>query len=250
MHSRLAFISDVHFGGQEDLRAWNFTLKILPVLNLDEIILGGDIFDHEAVGRFRKNPDKCIRLHEEITNGVGELEKLVTVCPVATISFYRGNHERRLPNYLLDTAKALYGLDVFEPPTLYKLDALGIHYIPETQPFKRGHLWLAHGDEFPTSGVSPAAKALDKLNSNILFGHVHRVSTYSKRQLNKRCIAAWSNSCLCRLDPDYTLNPEWTQGFTLVDFTTSGYFSVTPVTYWYNRKLRRLQTLVEGTLYG
>lgn len=247
--NRMIFISDVHFGGQQDLRAWNFALKIAEDIQPNEVILGGDIFDHEEVGRYRKNPDKVVRLQDELTGGIAELTKLREYLPTAKITFYRGNHERRLPNYLLDIAKALHGLEVFDPRNLYKLDDLGIEYIPETKPFKRGHLWVAHGDEFSTGGTSPASKALDDVNSNILFGHVHRFSVASKTQLNGRMIGGWSNGCLCSLTPDFVLQPDWTQGITIVDFTKTGYFAVTPVRFWYDRKYRALQTVVDGIPY-
>lgn len=250
MLSRLIFISDVHFGVQEDMKAWEFTLSILKTLCADEVILGGDIFDHEALGKYRKKPQAICGLQAEITHGVEQLTLLRKALPCAKFTYYRGNHERRLDTYLLEIAAPLYALKVLDARYLYQLDKWDCDYIPETRPFKRGHLWIAHGDEFATGSTNPAMKALDDLNSNILFGHVHRVSTASKQQLNRRRISAWSNSCLCKLDPSYNLNPNWTQGFTIVDFTKSGYFSVTPVTYWYNPQYKRLQTIVEGVEHG
>lgn len=246
---RLAFISDVHFGkNQEDMKAWNFALSLLEFIGPDEIFLGGDIYDHESVGRYRKKPEAITSLQAEISHGFDELAKLRSACPTAHIYFYRGNHERRLDNFLLDFAQPLVGLQALCPSRLYRLAELDIEIV-ERGPVKKGHLWLAHGDEFSTGSTNPAARALDDLNSNILFGHVHRVSTASKQQLNKRSIVAWSNSCLCRLDPHFVLNPDWTQGFTIVDFTESGYFSVTPVTFWTDPKRKCLATMIGGEYF-
>lgn len=246
---RMAFISDVHFGAEEDLRAWRLACRILPTMCLDEIILGGDIFDHQALSKYRKAPLAVTTLEKELQHGFKELSYLRESCPADSITFYRGNHERRLDAFLYDVAKPLAGLAALDPFRLYRLGDLDIQYISENKPFSRGRLWVAHGDEFPTSTANPAAKALDALNCNILFGHVHKVSVAVKNQLGGSAFAAWSNSCLCKLNAGYVTNPEWTQGFTLVDFSPGGYFQVTPVIFWYNKKLRKLQTSVEGTLY-
>ena len=249
MLSRLAFLSDIHWGSQQDLKAWNFTLKILSEIQPDKVVLGGDCFDHNAVGRYRKNPDKTICMQDEITSGKKHLEDLVNGLNYNTeVAFFSGNHEKRLPNYILDISKALFGLDMFSPRKLYGLDDLNIRY-QETTPYKIGHLWLAHGDEFPTSGPNPALTALSAVNSNILFGHVHKFSVASKTQLNGRQIGGWSNGCLANLAPDFTLMPSWSQGFTIVDFTNRGYFNVVPVRYWYDRKFRSLNAVVDGVEY-
>ncbi len=245
---RLAFLSDIHFGECQDLRAYGFAVKILEEIQPDSIVLAGDIFDHGAVGKYRKNPEKTVCLQDEINTGIKQLEKLVDACPTTYISMFTGNHESRLPHYLLDISKALYGLECFNPRKLYGLDDLGIEYIEKT-PYKVGHLYLAHGDEFNTSGINPAAKALDDVNSSVAFGHVHKFSEAGKTQLNGRQIGAWSNGCLCTLSPEYTLQPNWQQGFTLVDFTARGYFSVSQVRFWYDRKLRALQSVVDGQLF-
>ena len=244
----LAFLSDCHFGADMDLKAFGFAVKILEEIQPDRIFLGGDIWDHSAVSKYRKNPDKVVCLQKEIETGIEQLASLVDACPTALVQLTRGNHEARLPNFLLDTAKALYGLEVFNPRTLYGLDDLGIEYI-EKAPYKVGHLYLLHGDQVNTSGINPAKKALDDVNSSVLFGHVHKFSESGKTQLNGRQIGAWSNGCLCTLSPGYTLQPDWQQGFSIVDFTARGYFNVTQVRFWWDRKLRALQAFVDGMLF-
>ena len=245
---RIAFISDVHFGECQDLRAYGFAVNILEEIQPDTVILGGDIFDHGAVGKYRKNPEKTVCLQDEIDTGIKQLSKLVDSCPTADIKMFVGNHESRLPHYLLDISKALYGLECFNPRKLYGLDDLGIEYIKKT-PYKIGHLFLLHGDEINTGGVNPAQKALDDVNSNIIFGHTHRISIASKTQLNGRQIGGWGNGCLCSLTPDYTLMPSWVQGFSIIDFTEKGHFSVSQIRFWEDRKYRCLRAVVDGVEY-
>ncbi len=132
---RLAFLSDIHFGECQDLRAYGFAVKILEEIQPDSIVLAGDIFDHGAVGKYRKNPEKTVCLQDEINTGIKQLEKLVDACPTTYISMFTGNHESRLPHYLLDISKALYGLECFNPRKLYGLDDLGIEYIEKLREF-------------------------------------------------------------------------------------------------------------------
>jgi len=246
---RLAFLSDIHFGREQDLNAWDFACQLLAAVKVDRVFLGGDIFDTTAASDYIKTLKDEDSLQGEIDEGKAHLAELVQVLPKAQFQFYLGNHEERIERLIKSKVRALASLRAIQPAKLFDLDDLGIQTLPCRKPIKVGHLYLAHGHEFATGGASPAHTALNSVNSNILFGHVHRVSVSHKRQLDGRLIGAWSNSCLSSLQPEYTKpRPDWTQGFTLVDFTKSGNFRVSPVIFWGEGE--ELLTIIDGKEYA
>jgi predicted phosphodiesterase len=243
---RLAFLSDIHFGKDEDLRAYRFAVSILKTLNLDKVFLGGDIFDHAAVSRYKKSLEVEGTLQEELDHGFVQLSRLRSAIPVET-HFLPGNHEKRLVDYLSNNARAIGGLRALAYEKVYRLDELDIKFHPEGHPVKFGHLWLAHGHEFASGGQNPARTALNNVNSNVLFGHIHKQSVANKTDLSGKTLVAYSNPCLSTMSPDYTLKPDWVQGFSVAEFTKSGYFAITQYTFW--RHEGRLHCLVGSKLH-
>lgn len=246
---RLAYLSDIHFGKDEDLRAWRFALTLLPKLNLDRVFLGGDIFDHAAVSRYKKSLQVEGELQKEIDHGFAQLSVLRGKLPRVKFHFLPGNHEKRLVDYMINNARALSSLRGMQYQSVYRLNELEIEFHPEGKPVKMGHLWIAHGHEFPSGGQNPAKTALNSVNSNILFGHVHRPSVAHKTELGGRCLTARSNPCLSTLNPSFVLQPDWVQGFSIVDITKSGYFNIEQVLFWRDEADGRIGTIINGKLY-
>lgn len=242
---RLAFISDVHFGQDQNIPAYRFAIQAIGQLNVDEVFFGGDIWDHVALSSYRKEPEKALMLQQELSTGIRELGFAVDSLPGRKFYFLPGNHEVRLVSYLYTQAGALAGLDVLGYESLYKLKELGIQYCPVGKPVKKGHLWLAHGHEFPTGGPCAAHKALNAVRSNVLFGHVHKPSIATGQDLSGKRIVAYSNPCLSTLSPGYTLRPDWANGFSVVDFTDKGYFRVEQYLFW--KENHRYATIVNGS---
>jgi UDP-2,3-diacylglucosamine pyrophosphatase LpxH len=246
MGMRLAYLSDIHFGHEENIRAWRFAVQLCAELNLDEVFLGGDVFDQVSVGTWSKEPEMENTLQEELDGGFQELKYLRKRLPDATMEFLPGNHESRLRRFLINKAKPLAGLRALDYDNLYRLGELDIECHPEGRPVQKGHLYLAHGHEFPTGTASPAHRALKAVGNNILFGHVHRFSQAFTTCLDGRTIGAWSNGCLASLSPGFSLCPEWCLGFSVVDFTKGGYFNVTQVRIWEEVETGKYMTIIDG----
>lgn len=240
----LAFVSDVHFGKEFDPVAYGFMLDVVKDVSPDVIFLGGDIYDHIAVSSYPKSLEEEGTLQEEIDQGFKQLSKIRPLA--ASVQFLPGNHENRLVNTLARRARGLTTLQALAPENLYRLRELDIQCHPAGQPVKMGHLYLAHGHEFPTGGPS-AARAAIALGVNILFGHVHQFTSAYRQILDGTTVGAWSNGCLSTLTPGYRLAPTWSQGFSLVHFSPSGFFNVTPVVFW--RDSRNIYTIVYGKQY-
>lgn len=242
---RLAFLSDVHFGST-DAAAWRLTLRLLRRMSIDTIFLGGDLIDFHSVSSYSKDPVTMMSLQGELDIAFEELSKLRQMFPSAKMFFKAGNHEDRLQRYLFSRAAELSGLRNLTLTSLVKLDELDCQFIAQDKPHKIGELYLIHGHEQKCGSVYPARNMYQKLNVNLLMGHFHRFGQYMDRSLDGKTRGAWVNGTLQRLDPGYTFINNWSQGFTIAEFTKSGRFNVEQ--YAFFREKGRVCYVLNGRL--
>jgi hypothetical protein len=170
-----------------------------------------------------------------------------------------GNHDERLRNILLDVPKArgLYGIkrpDTPEGPgeSLHalshaaRLDELDVEVIDPhgaydlaqivlTPKLAVRHGWIARKG----SGTS-ALETLKHLGFSVIVGHTHRQSVIheSKHEIDGeiRTLTGVETGCMCRVKqtigedgriwPNYTVSPDWQQGFATVEIWPDGFFSI------------------------
>jgi hypothetical protein len=166
--------------------------------------------------------------------------------PNAEIIWLAGNHEERIPNYLLDNAAAAFGIrqgnkptswPVMSVPFLLRMDEYGVEYRPG---YPAAHVWInqrlrvIHGDKV-ASGGSTAHKYLGAEKTSVIYGHIHR-REWAERTRDDwdgaRTIMAASPGCLARTDGavpstksgmDFDGRPlyrseDWQQGVAVVTF--------------------------------
>ena len=138
-------------------------------------------------------------------------------CPSSNIFYVIGNHEQRLEKTILSKAPELASLieDVF---SIFKLDNLEIRgcgtlTLNDNFVFKHGTLL---GNK---SGLS-AIKEMENAYLSGATGHTHRLAKYIARKAGRKFI--WlETGCLCSMEPEYMLNPNWQQGFGMIQFENS-----------------------------
>jgi hypothetical protein len=226
-----AFLSDIHFPAHE-VATWNLTLRLLKKINPHVIWLGGDIFDMLPVASYAKDPQKALRLQEDLDIGSVQLRRLRRAFPRSTIYFKEGNHETRLTRFLLSRAAELTGLRKLQLKHLLDLDDLDIQWIGNEEQFRIGELWHMHGNEIPVGSVYPARNLYLKIGVNVIFGHYHRESKYLDRAMDKKSHGAWGNSCMQTFDPEYLFHNQWTHGFHVIEYNRFGRFRVEPFTFF------------------
>ncbi len=242
------FLSDIHVPF-EDKIAVAFTLKIIKKLQPDLVWLGGDIVDFMALSRWDKSPRRKLMLQEELDATVILLEKLRTAAPRAQMVWMDGNHEHRLEKYLLNKAEEFAYLRALELPYLLDMDKLEIKYVGHGKPQKVGHLYHLHGDEFSSGSTNIARGQLMKLQKNAISGHNHRHQNDYQRDVSGKIIGSWKNGCLCGLQPEYDIAPNWTQGITVIQYSTHGSFHVSQLVYFpAERQPGRLACVVGGEM--
>jgi predicted phosphodiesterase len=197
-----------------DERAIEIAISITKDAKPDLVVMVGDNADFAELGKYVTTP-----AYQQTTQAT--IDRLTVLgfqmraaAPDARIVWLAGNHEERLPRFLLQNASAAFGLrrgdvpaswPVMSMPFLCRMDESGIEYMPG---YPASHVWITdklkviHGDKV-ASGGSTAHKYLATEKVSVIYGHIHR-REWAERTRDDHdgpsTILAASPGCLARLD--------------------------------------------------
>jgi hypothetical protein len=197
-----------------DEQAIAIALNILKDAKPDLVVMVGDNADFAELGKYVVTP-----AYQQTTQAT--IDRLTKLCfevrdcaPDARIIWLAGNHEERLPRFLLQNASAAFGLrkgdipaswPVMSIPFLCRLDESQVEYVPG---YPASHFWVTpklkiiHGDKV-ASGGSTAHKFLATEKVSVIFGHIHRREWAERTRDDHNgpsTIMAASPGCLARID--------------------------------------------------
>lgn len=208
--------SDIHFPFQDDDAVEAFTQDCY-LYQPDVIVLNGDLMDFYKLSRFSKDP-KGRDPEEEIDMCREFLGNLRSVCPNAEIYYTIGNHETRLTKYILDNAPYIVGLveNVFDLLKVDEFNVIGCSSLLVNDTFM-----FKHGTRLGNKSGLSAIKELEAHYLSGATGHTHRLAKFTTRKSGKRFV--WfETGCLCTLDPEYMVQPDWQQGYVVIKFDSKG----------------------------
>jgi hypothetical protein len=197
-----------------DLAAIDVALQIASDLQPEEILIGGDGLDFPEVGRYRLSPAFALTTQAAIDWASEFVATLRALCPRSKIVWLAGNHEERLPNYLLDNARAAFGLHqagdsegwpVLSVPHLCRFDHYGIEYLPgypASEYWFNDRIHAVHGDKVNSNG-STVHRYLNSERVSTISFHIHRREWGERTRRTRygsRTILAASPGALCRID--------------------------------------------------
>ena len=241
------FVSDIHFP-YEDKLAWPLTLKVIRAFAPDMVYVGGDAYDFYPVSDHERVPARRYgdALQQELDYGRGQFGLIRQANPNGRIRFKLGNHEGRLERYLNTKAAELAGIRALQFPGLFDLEDFNVEVIGNRHKDRIGKLWHLHGNEtrLNSGTVNIAFSMYKKFVANIIFGHWHRLQRHSQPRFGTLPHTAIANPCLCDLNVEYDGMPQWQQGFTLIQYSKSGFFQAEQIQIL--RNARRAWCLVQG----
>lgn len=229
-----------------DETAIETALAILKDADPDLVVLHGDNLDLAEMGKYMVTPAYARTTQAAIDYMTVLCGRLRMLAPEARIVWIAGNHEERLPKYIINNAVASFGLrrggepeswPVLSVPHLCRLDESRVEYLPG---YPTGSLWInnrlrvIHGDKV-ASGGSTAHKYLGTEKTSVLYGHIHRREWAERTRDDHdgpKTILAASAGCLARVDgavpstkggTDLDGRPlqrteDWQQGIAVVDY--------------------------------
>ena len=240
--------ADGELEATHDERALAVAIAVLRDARPSLVVLVGDNLDLPEMGKYRTTPAYRQTMQAAIDRAAGIAAEIRAAAgPDARIVWLAGNHEERLPRYILDNAAAAFGLrqgntpdgwPVMSVPHLCRLDEVGVEYLagyPASQVWITPTLRVIHGDRV-ASGGSTAHKYLGAGDPvSVIYGHIHRIETAFRTRVGHdgaRTVLAASPGCLARIDGavpsvkggvDVDGRPlvrfeDWQQGLAVVPF--------------------------------
>ena len=157
--------SDGKLEPTHDERAISIALQIIEDLNPELIVCVGDNLDLPEMGKYLTYPSFQQTTQASIDAATTLCAQMRAAAPNAVIKWLAGNHEERLPKYLLVNAAAAYGLrkgntpkdwPVMTVPYLCRMEEYGVEFLPG---YPASHYWIneklrvIHGDRVNSSGM-------------------------------------------------------------------------------------------------
>jgi hypothetical protein len=197
-----------------DEQAISVALQIVKAVKPAMVVMVGDNLDAPEFGKYRLTPAFQRTMQAAIDRATTLCAEVRDAAPDGEIVWLAGNHEERLPNYLLDNASAAFGLrrgnvpdswPVLSIPYLCRMDEFGVDY---RSGYPAGHVWInqrlrvIHGDKV-ASGGSTAHKYLATEKTSVIYGHIHRREWAERTREDwdgAKTVMAASPGCLARID--------------------------------------------------
>lgn len=185
---------------------------VQAMYGIDRVINAGDNIDFPALGSYRVPPAILHTTQLGIDRASLDAKLERELAPDSIQTWFQGNHEQRLTNYILDKAAPLLTLRKSGDPlpalsvaSLCRFDEYDIEYI---EPYPDGELWVndhlrfEHGSLYSGTPGGTAAKHL-RNGVSVGHGHTHRQELLSETRhtaRGPRTHFAGSPGCLCRID--------------------------------------------------
>lgn len=233
-----------------DEKAIAVVMQAIELIQPTTIVCVGDNLDLPEMGKYLTTPAYQQTTQAAIDRATTFCAQMRAAAPKAKIVWLAGNHEERMPKYLLTNAAAAYGLrkgntpdswPVLTIPYLCRMEEYGVEYrpgYPASDYWINEKLRVIHGDRVKSSG-STAHVYLNNEKTSVIYGHIHRIETAFKTREDfsgPRTIMAASPGCLARIDGavpstkggvdldgrPLTRYENWQQGFGVVTYETNG----------------------------
>lgn len=255
---RIGVLNDVH-GPWNDEKATKLCLDVLKDIEVDEIILNGDILDFYNINAHGpKHPDIRQNLDDEIDWGIEFFSNLRKQFPDIPILFIFGNHEWRLGRFIMNNCPTFWNMLRLEK--MLNLESLNIRYIPYNDAHRIGKTKLFVQHSPPSYSENAAMTSLKKkLNGSFIYGCTHRLDYAVKTDVfgeyQEVFMNGWLGSTTATNEHKkvygYAKGHEnWQQGFSIVTITECNQYDVQQVKIKRDQKSKKVWCSVDGSIYS
>lgn len=192
------------------------------------IVNMGDEMDFPEISYYRREKPSENAIEATVYGARDHFRWLRGTFPHAEIWWLPGNHDIRWTNYLIDRAPEITVLEDVHLEHILELELLNIR-TKERKPrgvsLNLGHISVGHWNKVSKHSGGAARGLVEELIQSCIQAHTHRLGSYYHTGVDTELVG-FENGCLCRLDPHYDENPNWQQGFSVINITPEGYFKV------------------------
>lgn len=207
-----------------DMRAVGLTYQVMKDFKPDTLFIVGDFTDCYAISDYPK--ETHLSLKDELAASRKLLEEYVVKAresnPNVELIYLYGNHEDRMERFLMKHAEELAELEldgerVNSLAHLLQLKKLGVKWQPYKSKYILHNASVEHGTFVSTKAGQTATKHVEHRGRSVIHGHTHRLGLVYRRVGDQQQFGM-ELGCLCKLDPLYSHEPNWTQGFAVATY--------------------------------
>jgi hypothetical protein len=199
--ARCLVASDLHYPHHHE-GAWEVFLSLIELIQPEEIVLDGDIFDFAQIGRYAKDPTKQRLLQDDIDACRRDILSRITLVggKDTVYRFIVGNHEHsRWTHYLWDRCPELASLRCLSMEAVLGLAELGWYWQPYEH-WVTDALIIYHGDRHTNTlgggSAMSARKEMIDMGCSGITGHTHRAGAFFRQ--DRLGYRVWYEiGCLC-----------------------------------------------------
>lgn len=173
----------------------------------DHVECGGFLAQHHTLGYVAQT---AYTFEEDVAAANQFLDEIAKRCPKARVDYLFGNHEQRVEAWIVNQTlrhpvDAAFLNKRFSIESVLSLQKRNINYylrsvkydgLPVMGTIKRGKCHFTHSTR---TGQYAASTMLRDFAGNVVFGHTHTPSFFTRTNVNSGTIAAWNPGCLCEL---------------------------------------------------
>lgn len=220
-----------------DRRVLDIIWQVLQHEHFDYVGYIGDVNDWSEWSKYRQEPEFYWTTQPALIETAWWLAKYRQSQPHAKMDLFKGNHEIRVEDVVVDHLKAAYELRPvdqleFPPslsvPRLLALHDLNINYVdnyPGGGMWLNKNIWIEHGYVVAgATGDTAKAVAMKRTHTTIM-GHIHRRESVARKietREGSEIHTSMCPGCACHIDgrtPGSKPSDQWQQGFAVVEYT-------------------------------
>lgn len=221
-----------------DRRVLDIALQILQAEQMDDILLIGDCLDLSMWSmKFMAEPEFYWTTQPALIEWAWWLGQYRKAAPHARMKQHEGNHDKRMPDFIVANMKEAYELKAVDElqlppavsvPKLLALHSLGVEYVenyPDDTWWLNKNVVIRHGNVVRGGEGDTAKAVVNKTTYTTIFGHIHRRESVSRRIKTREGHAlqtAFCPGCACHIDgrvPGSSADDNWQQGLAVIEYT-------------------------------
>jgi hypothetical protein len=221
-----------------DRRVLDLALQIAQAEQIDHISFGGDCLDlSEWSSKFLPEPEFFWTTQPALLELAWWFTQFRLAQPTAEFKKLEGNHDKRMPNLIVQNMRQAYKLRAVDelalPPALsvsrlLALHTLQIDYVenyPDNGYWLNNNVFVTHGDLVRGNPGDTAKAITNKTAFTTIFGHIHRRESVTRRlktHAGDLIFTAFCPGCACRIDgtvPGSKSDQQWQNGIAIIEYT-------------------------------